>query len=299
MSQYIALFLLVTASCHAFASQEVQDEACEASDIQEPSGGSALLQLQAAKDNATMCSYQLVGDQDGSKPCAKLSGKKYTSGKEATLDEAGYQQTAKLCCHHEMSLFVRREIKRQGLDVCDLSDLHGFVHWYDCPNDKKSYAEMKNEIAGVMSTPCPWLGHLPACPKRDPKHCGVVAESSSSPAGSLAGDTAPLSEAGYAGVALACKNTEMEKFVRREIGRQNFHICDEGAFQGFLAWFDCKTDDQSYEKLKEGLVIARSGLPPMCPWLGSNGKECPPKGHNCPVVELPEPEAHRRRSACR
>jgi hypothetical protein len=37
----------------------------------------------------------------------------------------------------------------------------------------------------------------------------------------------------------------------------------------------------------------------MCPWLGSKGAECPPMGHNCPWVEVAEPAAHRRRTACR
>jgi hypothetical protein len=91
----------------------------------------------------------------------------------------------------------------------------------------------------------------------------------------------------------------MEAFVRREIDRQDFFICDEGAFKGFLHWFDCSNDGQTYAELKEGIVIARSGLPPMCPWLGSKGNACPRKGHNCPVVEVPEPAAHRRREACR
>merc|ERR1719375_957707 len=112
------------------------------------------------------CSYDLQGDQDGSKKCEHLEALgSFISGSVATLDEAGYQQTAELCCHHEMSLFVRREIARQGFDVCDLSDLHGFVHWYDCSkdsvrtderergDDKKTYAELSAEIAGVMTSP--------------------------------------------------------------------------------------------------------------------------------------------------
>jgi len=303
--------LRVTLLFFVSAFARAEDEACEVPDPEVPVSSSALLQVQANKeapestnallqnDDSRQCSYQLQGDQDGSKPCASLKGKKYTSGKEASLDEAGYQSTAKLCCHHEMSLFVRREIARQGYDVCDLSDLHGFVHWYDCTNDKKTYAEMRKEIAGVMKTACPWLGHLPKCPWKDPVHCGRIAGKCASPANSLAGSAAPLTGAGYTAVALKCCHHDMAQFVRREIDRQGFRVCDEGSFQGFLHWFDCTDDDQTYELLKEGLVIARSGLPPMCPWLGSVGQACPPKGHNCPVVEVPEPAAHRRRVACR
>jgi len=308
----VTLLLWGSAFLEVCAKNELQDEACEVSDPQVPASSSALLQVQATRGDddsdksllqgkkVRACSYQLAGDQDGSQPCASLMGKKYISGRAASLSEVGYQETSKLCCHHEMSLFVRREIVRQGFDVCDLSDLHGFVHWYDCTNDKKTYAEMKKEIAGVMTSTCPWLGHLPNCPKKDPVHCGRVAKCPASfPEKSLAGSTAALSLAGYAGVALRCCENDMEQFVIREIARQSFKVCNEGAFKGFLHWFDCTDDKQTYEKLKEGLVIGRSGLPPMCPWLGAVGQACPPRGHNCPLVEVPEPTAHRRRTACR
>lgn len=307
--------LLFVASLVLEVHAECLDEACEVDSAQMSASSSALLQVHTTKEehsprkallqnnitHRTMsCSYNLVGDQDGSKPCRKLKGKKYTSGRNATLDEDGYQETAKLCCHHEMSLFVRREIKRQKLEWCDLSDLHGFVHWYDCPNDKKTYKEMKEEIAGVIDTACPWLTKKgESCPKKDPVHCGVIAKSCKKPAGSQAGSSAPLSQEGYAAVAKRCCHTEMEAFIRRQIKNQSFVVCDEGAFNGFLHWFDCTNDHQTFEQLEEGLVMARSGLPPMCPWLGSKRKACPPKGHNCPVVEVAEPAAHRRRYACR
>jgi len=316
----VPLCLLVSALSQGRATYQGQDENCEVPNAQMPASSSALLQVQANKDapedgvflqdqtglteDGKSCSYNLIGDQDGSKPCQKLKGKKYTSGKAATLDEAGYQTTAKLCCHHEMSMFVRREIERQGFDVCDLSDLHGFVHWYDCTNDKKSYSEMKKEIAGIMTSACPWLGHLPDCPKKDPVHCGRIAKCDASkfPTDSMDGASASLNQAGYRGVAKRCCQSEMEKFIKRLIGSKHFYICDEGSFKGFLHWFDCTDDDQNFEKLVEGITIARSGLPPMCPWLGSLEAmpiSCPPKGHNCPVVEVPEPAAHRRRTACR
>jgi hypothetical protein len=307
----IALAFSADVVVKAAAEDSLRDEACELTELASSSSSSALLQVKADKadpesknallsESSQQCSYKLQGNQDGTKVCSHLEGKSYTSGEDATLDEAGYVETAKLCCHHEMSLFVRKEIARQGFDVCDLSDLHGFVHWYDCSNDHKSYAIMKNEIAGVMTSACPWLGHLPHCPKRDPEHCGIIAKCSAPvPATSLAGDVAPLSQAGYASVASRCCQHDMAKFIRRAIADLGFFVCDEGSFQGFLHWFDCQDDDQNFAKLTEGLVIARSGLPPMCPWLGSVGETCPPKGHNCPVVEVPEPTAHRRRQACR
>jgi hypothetical protein len=277
------------------------DEACGAVDSEAPAGSSALLQVvKKETGKARTCSFELQGDQDGTQTCDHLEGKTYTSGRNAPLDESGYQQTAALCCHHEMSLFARREIARQGLDVCDLSDLHGFIHWYDCTNDTRTYAEFSAEIAASPTSNCPFLGKLPNCPvQHENCHDLKPCEQALAKTELNVGATQPLDQSGYARVAKVCCHVEMERFIRREIDRQGFEICDEGALKGFLAWFDCESDGQTYERLKDGIIIARSGLPPMCPWLGSKGGVCPPTGHNCPWVEVPEPEAHRRRTACR
>jgi len=334
MNLSLAIAFVAFAFASAAAQADAEEKACEASS---PQSARALLQVRKAQGNSSSktCSYHLQGDQDGSEICAHLEElESYTSGADATLDEEGYKQTAKLCCHHEMSLFVRREIARQGFDVCDLSDLHGFVHWYDCSsdmprsdgrragNDAKNFAQMQAEIAAVMTGNCPWLGHLPNCPVKG-ENCRAFPEChpEAFPADSQPGSSAPLDGAGYAAVAKRCCHTEMEQFVRRQIEQMGFHICEEAALQGYLHWFDCSSDHsvhdqsahldpdhadhahfndgQTFEKLKEGLVMGRSGLPPLCPWLGGIGEVCPPQGHNCPVVEVPEPEAHRRRTACR
>jgi len=272
LQQICMRFALVAIMLHQVEAQ-CEDETCGVTDAQGPIQSSALLQVQK-KENT------------------------FISGGEAPLDEAGYQQIAALCCHHEMSLFINRTIASQNFTVCDLSDLHGFVHWYDCTDDKYTFAELKAELATVPEQPCSWLGHADKCPVKG-ANCFDFPPAPAVPADSLEGDTAPMTEAGYAGVAKRCDHVEMEKYVRREIDNRNLTVCDEGGLQGLLHWFDCTDDDQSYQKLKEGITMARSGLPPLCPWLGTAGEPCPPKGHNCPVVEEAEPAAHRRRTACR
>lgn len=304
----VALVCMASALLQAHTEDVLQTEECET-----PASGQALLQVKkeagdkqnlmktnsTEKTEAAACAWELQGDQDGSQPCAHLQGTAYTSGAVATLDEAGYQATSKMCCHHEMSLFVRREITRQGFDVCNLADLHGFVHWYDCNNDEKTFAAMQAELAGASTNNCPFLGHLPNCPVQQANCHDFGPCPMDVPANSLPGSSATLDEAGYAAVAARCCHTEMEQFVRRLIDRERFSVCDEGALQGFLHWFDCTDDGQTYASLKEGVAMARAGLPPMCPWLGSIGEACPPMGHNCPWIEMPEPAAHRRRVSCR
>jgi len=311
LSKCLTLVFLLEAALVAHG----KEEACEEPVSQ---NGSALLQIHGGKVEAKRtCSWHLQKNEDGSQPCRQNPGG--ASGAVASLDEAGYQQAADLCCHHEMSLFVRREIQRQGLDVCDLSDLHGFVHWYDCTDDRpKTFAEMTAEIAGVPSSPCPWLGNndnrydnnninnniamignLPNCPVKGPNCRDFPPCPADFPPNSLPGATASLDDSGYAAVALRCCHVEMEQYVRRIMDRLNFNLCEEGSLQGFLHWFDCPDDGQTLAKIEEGLRMGRSGLPPLCPWLGGVGEPCPARGHNCPFVEVAEPAAHRRRTACR
>jgi hypothetical protein len=237
---------------------------------------------------------------NASHACAALAGKSYVSGSVALLSDVGYHQTAQLCCHHEMSLFVRREIARQGFDLCDESDLHGFVHWYDCSNDARTYMEMQNEIAGVIASHCPWLGRLSNCPEKG-QNCGNFPDCPVEfPEFSLSGGSAQLNEEGYTKVAQRCCRFEMEQFVRRVIDQQFFFVCDEGGLVGLLHWYDCVNDDQTYERLTQEIAFAQSGAP--CPWLGKKGSDCPPRGPNCKSADGPEPDgpaAHRRRTSCR
>lgn len=230
--------------------------------------------------------------------CGRLAEGTYVSGAQAPLDDPGYLAVSRTCCHHEMSLFVRREITRQGFELCELSDLHGFVHWYDCTNDNKTYPAMQREIAGVFSSHCPWLGKNGFCPRKG-WNCGDFPPCPASFApNSLAGSSAPLTEAGYTGVALRCCGlSEMEQFLRREIARQGLYVCDEGSFRGMLKWYDCPNDSQTYRHMQEEVAFANKGNP--CPWLGRIGQACPAMNHNCPIVEGPEPAAHRRRTVCR
>lgn len=255
--------------------------------------------LQIAKSASAV---SLVAKNQG-EACQKLEGRQYISGSLAVLNEDGYRQTAELCCHHEMSLFVRREIDRQGFDICDLADLHGFVHWYDCSDDLKTYNEMRSEIAAASSNNCPWLGRLPNCPVKGPNCRDFTACGRSVPPDSLPGSSAPLSQAGYVAVAKICCHVEMEQFVLREIDRQGLYICNEGGLQGFLHWYDCSNDGptQTYAKMQQEIRDATgiAGSLSPCPWLGKRGEPCPRLGQNCPWVEGSEPAAHRRRTACR
>jgi len=294
MKHLCACFTLASCS-HALADalpQEAPDSAlCDTPDSQAPAQ-TALLQV------AKSASLDMQLSQIRTQACATLVGTSFKSGAEAALDENGYRETAQLNCHHEMSFFVRREAMRQGFDICDLSDLHGFVHWYDNTNDAKTYAEMADEISRVATSHCPWLGRLgQPCPPKGP-NCGDFPPCPAVfPPNSQPGAFALLNEEGYAAVARRCCRFEMEQFLRREIDRQGFFVCDEGGFLGLLHWYDCENDYQNYAHMVEEVNFGATKAP--CLWLGPKGGACPPRAPNCPRVEEPEPTAHRRRTSCR
>jgi len=314
---YFCLALLLQAFFCVHSELHHADEVCDEAPDPQSESGSALLQVSSrssphSEDFSQVCpgaipqtlTQQVMSrvDKVGARQhhgrgCASLVGRKYVHGSKASLNENGYQQVAALCCHHEMSLFIRREIANQGLDICDLSDLHGFVHWYDCVTDGKTYLQLKEDISLVMSSHCPWLGHLPNCPKKG-KNCFDFGPCPTEfPEKSCAGSSAALSTGGYHAVALRCCHFEMEQFLRREIKRQGLVVCGESDLFGLLHWYDCPDDNQTYTHMKQEVKHAWRGSP--CPWLAKTGDACPKRGPNCPVVEVPEPVAHRRRTSCR
>lgn len=223
------------------------------------------------------------------------------NGSTNPLNEVGYQKTAQLCCHHEMTVFIERVLASLGNEVCDTTDFIGLVHWYDCTNDGRSYTALVQELQKGTSRPCPWLGTGTFCPVQDENcddqypPCPATFPPQSEP-----GSTAALSNAGYYAVTLRECDTEMKDYILREIQNQGLEICDQGALQGLIHWYDSPNDGQTYDKLATEIAHAHSGNP--CPWLAKAGEACPVRSHNCPVVgglEGPEPAAHRRRTACR
>jgi hypothetical protein len=224
-------------------------------------------------------------------------------GDTAPLNEAGYQQVAAACCHHEMTQYVGRVVVSLNHQVCDVPDMFGLVHWFDCDNDGRTYAALLAEVQKGTARPCPWLGSGNICPVKDDNCKNQYPPCPDTfPPDSLPGLTAPLSQTGYHKVAMRCCDTEIKDYILREITRQSFVICDQGALQGLIHWYDCTNDGQTYSKLVDEITHAHSGSP--CPWLGVDGQACPARSHNCPIVgvgglEGPDPPAHRRRTACR
>jgi len=96
-----------------------------------------------------------------------------------------------------------------------------------------------------------------------------VEGSSRSPAD--VGDSAALTEEGYAMVGGTCCVAAMEAFVRRVVGGLGLAVCNEGGFQGVVGWHTCEKGLHSLAKLIEDIHNSEN-VP--CAWVGTPGY-CP------------------------
>merc|ERR1740121_2897248 len=67
------------------------------------------------------------------------------------------------------------------------------------------------------------------------------------------GDSAALTEEGYATVHSTCCVAAMEAFVRRVVDDLGLAVCNDGGFQGVVGWHTCERGVQSLAKLIEDI----------------------------------------------
>jgi len=99
-------------------------------------------------------------------------------------------------------------------------------------------------------------------------------------------ETAPLDENGYNSVKALCCAQQMMTFVKKVISQLGFEICNIGGLSGFVLWYDCEDDGQSYKSLEDGL---RSNLQERCSFLASPGqcKDLPSDCEEFPGATFP------------
>lgn len=171
-----ACLALAGVAVAALAASASASPTCGAEDRQEARlpAGSALFQAKSSQlkvfsDTAEHESISLEEEDDVQNLHDGAFGKSLLSGKaggvdghSATLDEAGYAAVAGLCCHLEMTDFVKRVIDAEAHQVCDEGALHGFVHWYmGCtPKYTRSYEDMRGDLfgqTGLKNSECVWI----------------------------------------------------------------------------------------------------------------------------------------------
>lgn len=152
---------------------------CPAASEAAPERGTALLQAQQIKRHAKF-SDDAVKDELPEEVLLKIDMASEGIGSTATLDEAGYQKVAALCCNKEMIVFARRLVESLGLELCDIGGLMGMVIWYTCdPSDpidhRSSFDALKsNLLASQPPKKCAFVASSGKCPAKNPSCKGVI-----------------------------------------------------------------------------------------------------------------------------
>jgi len=163
--------VLLAVCCHAVCGVCLAaEEACAVNPQIEPITGHVMLQVSQSPLGAAAVDEHVAGKviseqaqkerSDVPSEAAKLSKSNSNKTKQpdasiVTLNEAGYQTIADMCCNYEMEEFIRRVVDSADLKVCDEGGVQGVVAWHAC-DKKQSYAALSKEINEATSGKCPW-----------------------------------------------------------------------------------------------------------------------------------------------
>lgn len=201
---------------------------------------------------------------------------------QVAVNEVGYRtvlQGHPLCLEGDMTIFIRRVIKQQGLCVKDETSFTNFVKYFN------GVCTMKRSAGAVAAIPS--FNDLVYKLNRDvrrPLVCGgewiAPCSAGSKPSlmqlpdqvsdGSGAiGKSAPLSEYGYRMVALTNSRTDMKAFIRRVCLRLDLKIFSEASLEGFTPHYLSRCGMQTFEGLVYELQLIGYALPCNCgsDWL--------------------------------
>mmetsp|Transcript_24632 Transcript_24632/g.45450 ORF Transcript_24632/g.45450 Transcript_24632/m.45450 type:complete len:498 (+) Transcript_24632:52-1545(+) len=176
----------------------------------------------------------------------KINGKTGTEkvsgpGSTAELTEGGYRQllALKKNQNQEMEVFIRRVAKNMSMEIVDDARLHGVVPFYSGVKAKQSLSKLQIEIVNSKGSPC---------------EAWVVEEAKKMPK-NWTGFTAPLNEDGYITVARKHNDSEMEKFIEREIVDLNYEITDVSGLLGLSPFHSCAKGARSFDSLQKELLV--------------------------------------------
>jgi len=177
-------------------------------------------------------------------------------GDTAHLTEQGYRAVSRACCLPDMHLFGRRVVEDLGLELCEEGSLAGTIKYHTCEMGMQSLAKLKEDIQAGMNGPCAWVSKPGSCRE-------------------WVGDSAPLTEKGYANTGATCCTLDMALFTKRVVTDLGFEVCESGGLSGLVAYHTCEKGVQTFAKLVEDIRNGRSG---KCAWVGTPSG-CPPFDH--------------------
>lgn len=77
------------------------------------------------------------------------------SGAASSLDEAGYQSVASMCCPMEAYAFGARVVFQLGFEICNTGDLAGVMAWFYCDKQERTYDEL---VTALLKNSKPFWG---------------------------------------------------------------------------------------------------------------------------------------------
>jgi len=78
------------------------------------------------------------------------------SGAAAPLSEVGYTAVADRCCSAEMIVFIGRQVRNLGYEVCDEAGLTGIAQFHTC-NQRQSFDKLTEDIMKDWDSRCTYL----------------------------------------------------------------------------------------------------------------------------------------------
>jgi len=195
---------------------------------------------------------------------------------KAPLSEVGYRtvlQGHPLCLQADMTSFVRRVIKGNGMCIKDEMLFGKFANYFNgvCTlkgatlgfNDLVS--RLKQDIRRPTSCGGGWIvpaGTDGSCRNAKPSLLQLP-EQISQGTGQI-GKSAPLSEYGYRMVALTNSRTDMKTFIRRMATRLDLRVVTESGLDGFAPHYLSRCGMRSFDALVYELQLKGFALPCNC-----------------------------------
>lgn len=185
----------------------------------------------------------------------KVSG----PGATAALNEKGYRELVHLKKNKEMETFIRRVAKNMSMEIVDDARFQGVVPFYSGVKARQSMSKLQLEITTNKANACEaWVQEANKHPKN------------------WTGFTAPLNEEGYVAVARKHNDSEMEKFIEREIVDLNYEITDVSGLLGLSPFHSCAKGSRSFDSLQKELLVLAATPGKWLRLKGSAGKKKSP-----------------------
>jgi len=162
------------------------------------------------------------------------------------ITQDGYEEVMTKRQHGELSIFVRRVLRKLGLRVSRQTGLETFLRFI--ARKRLSFRAMMKRLTREAGGPDAWA--LPEVAE------GAPDSASAGPHMLELGDTAPLSQEGYADIATSADEIQMKRFIKRAAKNLGYYIIDEKALDSEASRYIVHASQKSFLTLERELRMA-------------------------------------------